>query len=61
MFPGAGQNIAGNSIQGTNVDFQNPLDVIKSSTMSWFNEFSDCDMSVIKSSHGSGDPKYKQI
>lgn len=57
MFAAAGQNIAGSSIKGTNVDFEKPSDVIEAQTNSWFNEYKDADMTVIRKYHGGNDPK----
>lgn len=52
-FPRSGQNIAANSVQGTNVDFDKPSDIITTQTQSWFDEYTIADMSNIKSFHGS--------
>lgn len=56
MFPSAGQNIAGNSVQGTGVTFDDVKDVITKQTQSWFDEYKTTTPDVIKAYQSSGDP-----
>lgn len=56
MFPSAGQNIAANSIQGTDATYDDVSSVIKTRTNSWFDEYKYTNPEVIKAYHSTGDP-----